>query len=60
MIMGDVNSKAPEWGSPIWDKMEEYWTECLKELNLVVINTGNAPTFVRNQSTSYVDVTCSS
>lgn len=60
VVMGDINSKSPEWGSPVWDTRGEYWSEWLAELNLIVNNTGNAPSFVRGDSTSYIDVTCSS
>lgn len=60
VVIGDINSKSPEWGSPIRDNRGDYWTEWLAELNMVVNNTGDTPTFVRDGSISYIDVTCSS
>ncbi|KAK9729971.1 Endonuclease-reverse transcriptase [Popillia japonica] len=59
IILGDINSKSIQWGSPIPDKREKYWTEWMSTLNLVVHNTGMEPTFVRGLSQSYIDVTCS-
>lgn len=60
IVLGDINSKSPQWGSPTMDARGEYFTEWLSTLNLVVINTGEEPTFVRGDSKSYIDVTCSS
>lgn len=59
LIMGDLNSKAPEWGSPVCDRRGEILLEWMAALDLVVHNTGE-PTFIRGTTKSHIDVTCSS
>ncbi|KAI4454262.1 endonuclease/exonuclease/phosphatase superfamily [Holotrichia oblita] len=59
ILMGDINSKSVQWGSPINDRRGEYWTEWMSRLNLVVHNSGDTPTFHRGNSKSFIDVTCS-
>lgn len=59
IILGDINAKSPLWGSPQEDKRGEYWCEWLATLNMGVLNDGKKPTFIRGQSKSYIDVTCS-
>lgn len=58
IIMGDLNVKSPLWGSPITDLRGRYWAEWLASLDLVVLNTGYAPTFVRGSCESFIDITC--
>ncbi|KAK9731535.1 Endonuclease-reverse transcriptase [Popillia japonica] len=50
IILGDINSKSIQWGSPITDKRGKYWTEWMSTLNLVVHNTGMEPTFAKTIS----------
>lgn len=58
IIMGDLNIKSPMWGSPTTDARGRYWAEWLDMLNLVVLNTGEVPTFIRGSCESFIDVTC--
>lgn len=55
VIMGDFNCKSQLWGSQTTDRRGEYWAEWVAELDLVVNNEGNAPTFVRGNSHSFID-----
>nr|CAH7734770.1 unnamed protein product [Callosobruchus chinensis] len=59
ILLGDLNVKSPEWGSPITDDRGAYLMEWISALDLVVHNTGDEPTFVRGESTSFIDITCS-
>lgn len=59
IIMGDINAKSPAWGSPIEDRRGEYWNEWMAALDLAVLNDGRKPTFIRGNTKSYIDVTCS-
>lgn len=56
-ITGDFNSKAPAWGNKILDKRGEKMSEWLAEMDFTVINEGKIPTFVRGNSSSYLDLT---
>ena len=57
IIGGDFNAKAAEWGSPVEDGRGAAMTEWLSGANMVVMNRGGRPTFVRNDQTSCIDVT---
>ncbi|XP_074035251.1 uncharacterized protein [Leptinotarsa decemlineata] len=59
IILGDINSKSPEWGSPTCDARGQYWAEWAATRNLVFANTGGEPTFVRRDQKSHIDITCS-
>lgn len=59
IVLGDFNAKAAEWGSPIQDKKREILMEWFTALDLVVQNT-RAPTFIRGNSFSHIDITSSS
>lgn len=59
IILGDLNVKSPQWGSPTSDIRGEYFVEWLSTMDLLTHNTGDKPTFVRGPSQSYIDVTCS-
>lgn len=56
IIVGDLNSKSPMWGSPISDKRGKYLEEWISETNLTIQNTGEH-TFERGDSRSHIDVT---
>lgn len=58
IILGDINAKAHEWGSPVTDQRGKYFMEWLAALDMIVQNIGDRPTFVRGNSQSYIDVTC--
>lgn len=57
IVMGDINAKSPMWGSPVTDRKGEHWMEWTSAQDIVVLNTGLEPTFVRGDSSSYIDVT---
>ncbi|KAJ8970450.1 hypothetical protein NQ317_000664 [Molorchus minor] len=47
IIVGDLNVKSPEWGSPTTDNRGAYLSEWISSLDLVVHNNGDIPTFER-------------
>ncbi|XP_072389684.1 uncharacterized protein [Diabrotica undecimpunctata] len=57
VVLGDSNSKAVEWGSPITDIRGRILTDWVGALDLVVLNTGLEPTIVRRGTGTYIDVT---
>lgn len=59
VVLGDLNAKSPQWGSPKMDERGDYWMEMIASRNMVVHNTGLEPTFVRGETTSFIDVTIS-
>lgn len=59
IILGDLNAKSPLWNSKTKDKRGEYIEEWVATLDIVAMNGGNSPTFVRGESESYIDVTFS-
>lgn len=60
IITGDFNSKSFAWSSPVEDARGVILAEWLASLDLVVLNNGNTPTFIRNNITSYLDITACS
>lgn len=59
IILGDLNAKSAEWGSPVTDNRGVILEEWLAELDMVVLNDGITPTFRRGTSSSFIDVTFS-
>lgn len=59
IIAGDINAKSHMWGSPVTDGRGEYWSEWIAALDMVVLNTGEVPTFVRGNTESFIDATIS-
>lgn len=59
IVLGDINAKSSQWGSPRTDRKGEYWECCLATRDMVVHNTGIMPTFIRGDTKSYIDVTIS-
>lgn len=57
IILGDLNAKSPAWGSPNEDARGAYLSEWSAVLDIVVLNRGDTPTFVRGQSKSFIDIT---
>lgn len=57
VVAGDFNAKHAAWGSPISDTRGELLLEMINSLGLVVCNNGYAPTFERDGSSSYIDIT---
>lgn len=60
VVGGDLNAKNGMWGSPKNDKKGETLVEWLASEHLHILNSGNAPTFVRGASSSHINVTFSS
>ncbi|KAK9744246.1 Endonuclease-reverse transcriptase [Popillia japonica] len=59
IILGDINAKSPQWGAPKTDNKGEYWQEWIHTLDMVVLNDGKEPTFVKGATESHIDVTLS-
>ncbi|XP_072392226.1 uncharacterized protein [Diabrotica undecimpunctata] len=57
VVLGDFHAKPAEWGSPITDTRGMILTDWVGALDLVVLNTGLEPTFVRRGTGTYIDVT---
>lgn len=57
VVLGDFNAKAHEWGSPVIDARGEVLVEWMASLDLIAVNAGNAPTFVRKNSKSFINIT---
>lgn len=60
LVLGDLNSKSPAWGSPAADARGEILEEWLVEHGLTVLNRGTMHTCVRRNGGSIVDVTFAS
>ena len=56
-IAGDFNAWATEWGSRESNDRGVALLEAFATLQLVLLNTGNKPTFQRGNATSIVDLT---
>lgn len=56
IVLGDFNAKSQMWGSPTYDKRGEVLELWLTQMDLVVLNRGDEPTFQRGNSESYIDV----
>ncbi|KAJ8949936.1 hypothetical protein NQ314_008098 [Rhamnusium bicolor] len=57
IFAGDLNAKSITWSSPLTDNRRKYIEEWVAELDLVIINSGDVPTFERGSSRSFIDVT---
>ena len=55
IVAGDLNSKSPLWGSPVKDTRGRIVADWLAQNGLVVANIGDEPTFMRRESSSYLD-----
>ena len=53
----DANAHSPLWGSPTADARGHLLEDWLNEQELVLLNHGGAPTFVRGASQTHIDVT---
>lgn len=56
-IAGDFNSWATDWGSRETNARGEALLEAMSTLDVVLLNSGNKPTFIRGEATSIVDLT---
>ena len=57
IVGGDFNSKSYLWGSEVEDARGEVLSEWLAEENLIILNQGGKPTFIRENSKSHIDIT---
>nr|CAH7736980.1 unnamed protein product [Callosobruchus chinensis] len=57
ILGGDFNAKSAEWGMPYEDRRGEVTSGWIAEIGLIVLNTGNKPTFERGASSSIIDLT---
>lgn len=57
LIGGDFNAKSPMWGETKTDNREEKINEWTAEMDLVILNEGTEPTFVRGEAASIIDLT---
>ncbi|XP_077287824.1 uncharacterized protein LOC143912423 [Arctopsyche grandis] len=56
VVAGDFNAKSSEWESPITDERGRLLADTMARLNLHVLSTGSANTFVSGNTGSIVDV----
>ena len=57
IVGGDFNSKSYLWQSKVEDRRGQILAEWLAEEDLIVLNQGDTPTFVRGYSESHIDIT---
>lgn len=57
LITGDFNGKSPAWGETRLDRRGILINEMIARKDLIVINTGNKPTFNRGEAKSVLDIT---
>lgn len=55
-IAGDFNAWALEWGSQRTDRRGQTLLEALAPLNLVLLNDGASPTYIKGEATSIIDI----
>lgn len=60
LLCGDMNARSVSWGCNTGDARGAFLDLWLLELGLVILNCGNAPTCVRPQGSSVVDLSVSS
>lgn len=60
IITRDINAKPMRWGNRMDDERGNLWLEWIDELDMMVLNEGDKPTFERDNSTSIIDVTFAS
>ena len=56
-IAGDFNAWAVEWGSKETKKIGQTLLEAFSVLDLVLLNDGEKPTFIRGEASSMIDLT---
>ncbi|CAH2014689.1 unnamed protein product [Acanthoscelides obtectus] len=57
VILGDLNAKSPQWGSPNTDRRGHYRSRLIAEVDLVVLNPRAGPTFSIGCAEPFIDVT---
>ncbi|KAJ8928985.1 hypothetical protein NQ314_018377 [Rhamnusium bicolor] len=56
LVVGDFNAKSPQWGMRAIDTRGRVLTEWIAQLDLAIPNVGDAPTFVRQDCGSILDL----
>lgn len=56
LVVGDFNSKSTLWGAGRQDRRGEFLADCMMAQQLVILNTGTTPTFVRREQSSIIDI----
>ena len=57
IVAGDFNAKSAAWGSPKEYRRGDVLAEWLQERNMIVLNSGNKPTFISGEQESHIDIT---
>nr|CAH7723939.1 unnamed protein product [Callosobruchus chinensis] len=57
ILGGDFNAKSAEWGMPYEGRRGEVTSGWIAEIGLIVLKTGNKPSFERGASSSIIDLT---
>lgn len=57
VIASDFNAWAIDWGSKRTNKRGHAFLEALSTLDLVLLNTGSSPIYVKEEATSIIDLT---
>lgn len=60
VVTGDFNAKSSCWGFPINDHRGDMLAEMMAGLGVSALNRGDMPTFVRDNSKTFIDVTFAS
>lgn len=60
LLMGDLNSKSKEWGSPHTDARGQLLGEFIAEMNLLILNKGSTHTCIRHNGGSIIDISLAS
>lgn len=60
LIAGDFNASSPEWGGVRVDRRGELLADWVSQLDLVILNVGDVPTFSRGDRKSRPDITLAS
>ncbi|KAL4112825.1 hypothetical protein QTP88_016549 [Uroleucon formosanum] len=60
IVAGDFNAKHRAWGSRVNNDKGESLSDLTSSLGLIICNQGGRPTWQRNDSKSYIDVTMTS
>ncbi|KAI5703571.1 hypothetical protein M8J75_013476 [Diaphorina citri] len=57
IVGGDFNAKARDWNSHTTDIKGTILLDAIASIGLCLLNQGDTPTFVRNNQTSFIDIT---
>ncbi|XP_072392171.1 uncharacterized protein [Diabrotica undecimpunctata] len=57
VIAGDLNAKDRPWNPRAQDGRGKYLSKWIHAMGLTILNDGKAPTFVRVNSESFLDIT---